>query len=275
MPQPKLHPFNHSHHRNIYPMQNSLGRGYAVSTPNASLQGTNARFINVLGEYIDFYIEDIQADFSMAGSTGQSRTLRQFFPHNFVQPSIVVSGTQPNSHQYNRLAAFIRVTQHLSLSGLRLGNDNKPVRTATDAQGNVFIKETVRLLISNGTKDYNVIHGRNVKGIHKPWRLEGYIKSMQAGAEHFQQAPQYQFEFLVAKSQSGIWKDHAVLGDQIRSWTEIFNNFGPRQGFISPSDWKTGGKGNGGKGGGAGSGGKGASGGTGGNPPPNNGHWND
>lgn len=222
-----------------------------MGTPKTKLEKTNARFINVLGEYIDFYVEDIQADFSVAGSTGQSRTLRQFFPHNMVQPSIVVSGTQPNSHQYNRLGAFIRVSQYLALAGLRLRDDNTPVRNAT-ADGRNFIIQTVRLLISNGTKDVVVPSGRTIKGVHRPWRLEGYVKSMQAGAERFQQAPAYAFEFIIAESQSGIWQDHAVIGDQIRSWMQIFQSAG-KNGFVRPGDTNTGG----GDGGGGGNGGGG------------------
>lgn len=236
-PQPRRHPFNHSRHKNIYPMKNSLGRGYAVRLPSGNpTKKANGRFINILGEYIDLYIEDIQSDFSMAGSTGQSRTLRQFFPHNMVQPSIQVTGISTNSHHYNKLAAFIRVSQHLALAGQRLRESDIPFRNILDANGHVVAIPTIRFLISNGTKDFDIPrHGRTIKGIHKPWRLEGYVKSMAAGAERFQQAPRFAFEFLIAQSQSGIWHDHAVVGDQIRSWMQIFRG-GGKHGFIRPGD---------------------------------------
>jgi hypothetical protein len=239
VPQPPIKEFSSAHHREIYPGQNQLNRGYAVQTPKVdpAKRNGNGRFVNQLGEKITFYIEQIEANFEMAGQTAQSRSLRQFFPHNMVQPSIMVTGIAPNSYQYNRLADFVRVSHVLSLRGRGLRDQNKPFRNFLDAQGRTVMIPTIRFDISNGT-EFKLRNGRTIKGIHKPWKLEGYVRSMTAGAEHFQQAPPFQFEFVIAESLSkpaypnfGIWNDFAVTGDQIRSWMEIFKSHG-KKGFV-------------------------------------------
>jgi len=221
----------------IYPLQNRIDQGYAVRLPrtNPARHSGNAVFVNQLGEKITFYVEEISVDFAMSGSTAQSRKLRQFFPHSIVQPSVRVTGIAPNSYEYNRLAAFVRLSHRYTLMGRSLRTMHVPFRNVLDANGETYAIPTIQFALSNATNIVTVSQGRNVKGRHKPWRLEGYVKSMKAGAERFQQAPAFQFDFVVAESLQGpnlgIWNDHAVLGSQIASWAQIFRKRG-ENGFI-------------------------------------------
>lgn len=243
IPQPSVTDFNPRRYKSgrIYPLQNQLRRGYGVtgSDTDPGKRSANARFINIKGEKIDFYIEEMSANFSMAGTTGQSHHVRQFFPHNMVQPSITITGRAPNSYQYNRLSAFIRVGQDTGLSGQALRNAGIPLRNIPNAKQGPTLIPTLRLLIRRGVGGSSIrgggrfpYEGRTVKGSHQAWRLEGYVKSMPAGAKHFEYAPQFTFEFLIAESQGprqgdpnvGIWKDIAVAGDEIKPWIDIFQS---------------------------------------------------
>lgn len=231
--QPDIHEFDNGRYKGgkIWGAHLPLRRGYGVTAFdfNPASNQANGRMINVKGEKIDFYIEEIEANFEMAGTTGQSQQKRQFFPHNMVMPSITIRGRANNSYQANRLAAFVRVGQYSALNTKGLRAAGVPLRSITDAEGNLYIVPTIRLLIFNGAKNsrgypYN---GRNVKGQHQNWVLEGYVKLMPAGAKRFDPAPAFEFEFMVAESQQngtnvGIWSDTAVAGDKIKAWIDIF-----------------------------------------------------
>lgn len=232
----------------VYGLHLPLRRGYGVTAHdvNPANKQPNGRLINVRGEKIDFWIEEMETAFEMAGSTGQSHKLRQFFPHNMVQPSIKIRGRAPNSFQYNRLASFIRVGQHDALSTDELREAGIPLRNVSNKEGQTYIIPTLRFIIRNGSgngKRKFPYNSRNVKGIHKAWKLEGYVKGMAAGAQRHDPAPAFEFEFMVAESeqtgQVGIWDDIAVAGDQIRPWIDIFESAG-KSGFIR-SDRITGG----------------------------------
>lgn len=249
IPGPGHHQFDPNNYRSgsIYPLGNPLRRGYGVDVFNRDPSDLkpSARFINVKGETLDFWIEEIEAKFDMAGTTAQSQKVRQFFPHNMVQPSVTIRGRAPNSYQFNRLAAFVRVGQFEGLSGRELRALGVPVRNVTDRQGRSVVIPTLRLIIRNGSGDAALagekypFSGRTVKGRHQAWKLEGYVKAFKAGAQRFDPAPSFEFEYLIAESQGpsqdqpnvGIWSDTAVAGDDIRPWADIFRDKG-KKGFV-------------------------------------------
>lgn len=223
-----------------YPLENPIARGYAVRLPDSDPVDNqwNGRFLDLRGDKIHFWIEDIEANFAMAGSTAQSRHVRQFFPHNMVQPSIIVRGIAPNSYQYNRLANFVRQAQWDAVSGQELARAGIDLRGEPDNP-----ITTLNLTIRAGITGLYPPTGRTVKGRHKAWKLEGYVKSMSAGAKRFEQAPRFQFEFLIAASKLadgsnvGIWSDTAVQGDILKSWMDIFKSRGA-EGFVQPTGTK-------------------------------------
>jgi hypothetical protein len=184
-------------------LNNSTDTGYAVKLPNKSAvksSSWNAVLVTHTGDELFMWIEDVVIDFSLSGSTGQSRFRKQFYPKAFNQPVAKVSGTMPNQSEYNRLAAFIRESHYDALSA---GN-----------------QKTIKLMIRGMKKDAK----RNIKGGHKPMVFEGYIKSIPAGSIKFEFAPKFQFEFVIAQSngQIGIYKDDLVLGSTILSWMDAF-----------------------------------------------------
>lgn len=243
--QPELREYRSRSYRSgkIYGAHLPLRRGYGVTAFdfNPANKSPNGRFINVKGEKIDFYIEEIEANFEMAGTTAQSHTKRQFFPHNMVQPSVTIRGRAPNSYQYNRLSSFVRVAQYQSLNTRQLRASGVPLRNLDNKRGDIIVP-TVRLLIRNGSGQSALdgsgfpYRGRSVKGRHQSWVLEGYVKLMPAGARRHDPAPGFEFQFMIAESQQngtniGIWSDTAVAGHQIRPWIDIFKSRG-KKGFV-------------------------------------------
>lgn len=211
----------------IYPLQNPLKRGYGVADPdtNPAGKGANGRFVNGRNEKIDFYVEDMTANFGMTGTTAQSRNLRQFMPHNINQPSITVKGRCPNSFQYNRMGSFVRASHFAAL------NPGKAeiTRHLNTVSGKTVAADTVRFVLFNGSQSYpyNGVQkgaGRNVKGIHAAWAVEGYIKSMKAGGQRFNQAPPFEFEFFIAETQfhgsNAMWEDSRVYGSELLPWLD-------------------------------------------------------
>lgn len=232
--------YDHTGKKNIFPLNNPIKQGYGVSDPDVNPAGNqaNGMFVNQQNEKIEFWVEDIVANFSMTGSTAQSRNVRQFMPHNVVQPYVTVTGRAPNSFQYNRMASFVRSSHFnafhpgiLAAAGvLRHQNVNGQVSPVTT------VRFVLRSNASNGLFPYN---GAHVKGIHKAWVLDGYVKSMQAGGKRFDQAPQFQFDFYVASNPNadstsiGLFNDTQVNGSALRPWLDWIKKDG---GFVTIND---------------------------------------
>lgn len=243
--------FDYSQFRsgNLYPLQNPINQGQGVYRKNADPKDheANGRMTNQRGEEIDFYIEEIESSFQMTGSTAQSRNVRQFMPHNIVQPVIKVTGRAPSNFEYNRLAGFVRAAQYFAVN---YGEDTREVLTTS---GKKVKTETVRLWIKNGKTPHvwngqkaageDGAQGRHVKGIHVPWQVEGYIKSMRAGGERFNYAPKFEFEFYVAQSifkqgdsNMGMWEDTRVYGAELKPWLDWIGKTGMVEGNKASSD---------------------------------------
>lgn len=215
----------------IYGLHVPYDRGDWVKTPNVepglgrNADRWNAVMIDPLGGTIKMWITDMASSFQMAGQTAQSRYYRQFFPHNFVQTAFTITGQTPNSYQYNRLAAFVRNSQRANLVAEQIIHDQGaagvPLQGVNHTKSGVGIP-TVTLLTKRVPNDSK----RNVKGGHIGWNLQGYIKSMPAGAKRFDPAPQYKFDFIVAAASNNatIYNDTLVQGNQLKSWMEVFQN---------------------------------------------------
>lgn len=230
--------YNHSTQSGIYPLSNPINKGYGVTDPEVSAGEVagNGRWVNQANEKIDFWIEDITATFGMTGSKAQSRSVREFMPHNVNQPAITVKGRAANSFQYNRMASFVRTSHWNSLNLDQLGDATRQILLGEKGETRVNAN-TIRFILRARPEGMKVPwKGRNVKGSHVPWVLEGYVKGFKAGAERFEVAPQFEFEYFVSASQGaeggkeiGIWNDIQVLGRELQPWTDWIskgkNNF--------------------------------------------------
>jgi len=233
------------HEQELQILDNSRAdSGYAVKRPNKSAEQSdhwNAMLSAPFGTDIALWVYEVNMDFSMSGSTGQSRYRRQFYPHSFNQPTMTVKGQMANQFEYNRLASFVRETHLEALTR------NSSLYLAKQRQGKPKISntassslQTVRLMIRRSPKQMGGVGKirRNLKGAHRDIILEGYIKNIAAGAIKFNFSPEFQFDFIVAKSYLtgavGIYDDVLVPGSQLMNWNDQLkkNNYG-QQKFVS------------------------------------------
>lgn len=224
-------------------LNNSSETGYAVNIPGVTADNDkswNGALIAPFGAYIKLWITEVQMDFSVTGTVGQSRYRRQFFPKAFNQPKVMVKGVMPNQKEYNRLAAFIRETHFEAVTGnidlysakARQSSKNK-VRSSASLQ-------TISLIIKDAGQVNKQNPLRSVKGGHKAMQMDGYIKSISAGATQFNFAPEFNFQFVPASSKLtgsiGIYEDTLDAGSELSSWMDMFsknaidvNNFNSNQ----------------------------------------------
>jgi hypothetical protein len=213
---------------NVFPMKNRIDKGYGVKTPSQYPKLTNARLVNQLGQSLDFYVTDMEIGLEMAGSTAQSESVKQFFPSNFVQPSMTITGIAPNSFQYNRFANFVRMSHHWASRG---NQKERLVRfQLSNGEGRAFPYDGKR---PGGPRD-----GRQVtKGIHKAWDVAGQIQGAQAGGRKENHAPEFQFTFMIFEVKSGPWTDQSAELETVASWMAIFKSLSKkdkRKMFVQP-----------------------------------------
>lgn len=174
----------------------------------------NARLTNVNDETLELWVEEFAASFQLSGSSAQSARKREFYPRSFSQPIIRVSGRVANTMEYNRLASFARHSHLAAVGSAELAfRQSKP--------GSLL--PTIGLEL-RGRGPWESTHGR-VKGANTPWRLEGLIKNIQAGAVAHNVAPKFTFDYHVAASDGtvGIYGDTLVTGREIMSWAQVFD----------------------------------------------------
>lgn len=190
--------------------------GYAVNIPNVDPNKKNnwtVQLIKPNGKYLNLWVEEMSIDFSISGSTGQSRWKREFFPRSFNQPTLNMFGFMPNPREYNKLAAFVRESHAEAL------NLNRNYSESAKSKPSGY--PTVTLLMNPRSA---LGRARNQKGGRKGMKLEGYIKSVAAGATRFEQAPRFELGFIIASSDGtvGIYDDRLDAGSQITDWMRLF-----------------------------------------------------
>lgn len=197
--------------------------GYAVNIPNVdpnTRDNWTVRLIKPNRKYLNLWVEEMSVDFSIAGSTGQSRWKREFFPRSFNQPVLSMMGYMPNPQEYNKLAAFVRESHSEALNINRNYSETSSTNMNTYQNGSTPLPTVT--LVSNPRKTFG--RSRNQKGGRKGMKLEGYIGSISAGVVRHEQAPQFKIDFIIAASDGtvGIYDDRLDSGSQITDWMTLF-----------------------------------------------------
>jgi hypothetical protein len=207
-----------------------IGRGYVVRLPNmAPDEGGNAK--NQANAYLEdaqdgkrvfMWVNAYEADFAMSGTTAQSKKRREFFPHNFAQPTLNITGQTPNQYQHARLAEFIRRHQKLSA---------------------ISDKHVLNLKITGGGEH---TAQETVKGIRDPVDLVGYINTAQRTAEVGVNAPDFTFGFVILKANKFIGlQDQVVRTVKFKDILDVIQHPGSHFEFQGGGIPTTGGNGNG------------------------------
>lgn len=203
-------------HANVpYGLHIPYNKGYdarsRANAPKAEQNGASGQFRRPDGKTIALWITDITADFSLSGTQGQSRMLREFFPHSFNDVTLQITGNVASTQEYNRLALFVREHQWGALQEINGGG--KATQTIDFHLYNTY---------AGGRTPGR---GRTIKGPHRPWSVSGYISSIGAGAVRHEIAPEFSINFIVATSQlsgnTGIWSDSLASGSSLKTFLQI------------------------------------------------------
>lgn len=182
------------------PGRPSVNQGYDVVAPHRFTGGENCTLLDMgTNEKIDLWVYELQTDLTLEGKTAQSSKTRSFFPRNFAQQSYQFSGQAPNQEHYGTLAEFIHAHQRNAINTGKLA----------------------RLWLRSTPKGYDV---KGVKGKHRPIMALGYVRSFKRTHNRHEYAPNYKFEFVVARQlDSGVFPkgDPAIVHTMNKSWETI------------------------------------------------------
>lgn len=170
-------------------------------------------FLRPNGAMVDLWISEVAADFSLTGQVGQSRMTRTFFPRSFNTVTLTITGNVASTQEYNRLALFIREHHYNALQYINDGG------TANQTIVFGLYDRTPKSWANNAT---------NVKGNHLPWIVNGYVKTVDAGAVALEVAPAFSIEFVVTTStfvagNTGLWQDTTLTEAALPSFIDLIN----------------------------------------------------
>lgn len=190
----------------------STTSGYDTNASNREGIKPNG-WITYRGVEVELWVSEVTTGWQMAGTTAQSSRTRTYFAHNFRQPQFSVTSQFPSQDLMAKVAQLIRVSHKGLDSALTLEiTSGSPVNA-----GN-----------------------RNLKGVSKPIRAEGYVESFTRIHERHVYAPEVTFNFVIERIDSpGEWADSTVTIRKLKSWHDILEGVmrhDPNAGFVSDPD---------------------------------------
>lgn len=134
------------------------------------------------GRYL--YAHEIGMNFQVGGSYAQSPQFRAWYPRNFIQPIIQVTGQTSSQADYAAIAEFIHKAQQKSLRW-----DNSDSR-----------QNTIHMRIPSTHKHMDENHQ------HTGHSVNGHIRQIQRLSERWINAPEFTFEFVVVTAHAGLYE---------------------------------------------------------------------
>lgn len=207
---------------------NAARKSAAVNEASGYLVSANNNF------QMSLLVTSTSMDTELAGTTAQSKFIQDFYPKNFVQPSITVSGWSLDQEDYGLLCEFVRYCQLQSLNaagtstmgwisamtqlvvlgktsvvpGKNFAGTIRSLPNGTDGPNTKYGPETsaraVTATYGKGQSSYN----QSIKGAHETTIAKGYISSMPRIHEQFQYAVQWEFDFVIAAMLHGLYRDN-------------------------------------------------------------------
>lgn len=165
--------------------------GYHVhlpDEPNRDYRASERRYTIYLedqdgnGRYL--YAHEIGMNFQISGSYAQSPQFRSWYPRNFVQPVIQITGQTASQADYQALAEFIHKAQQKSLRWD--DSDNR--------------QNTIHMRIPHTEKHMDENHR------HTGHSVNGHIRNIQRLSERWINAPEFNFEFIVVTAHAGLYE---------------------------------------------------------------------
>lgn len=174
-------------------------KGYDVETTamQANQSGFNAWLTDSAdNKHVKLTITAIDVSLALAGSRGQSQLTRDFYPRNFQQPAFSVTCRARSQREIGRVAEFVHKAQRNAL-------------TRGSLMGLVIPRAGLK-------------HTQNgMRGIRQGISLAGYVRAMPRSHRRHDPAPEFTFEFTVARSRTGLWHDEPYKAYKLAKWSDI------------------------------------------------------
>jgi len=174
----------------------------------------NAVLIGANNKRIGLFVNQIETEFSLAGEVAQSQSQQQFFPHNFTQPRLRISGQAPNSYEFGRLGEMVRESHRAAIDDGDRGLSEAYRKVEFKYVGgdkNAKSYNRRGPIAGNASRERTGSLNRTTKGQPSRIHLQGFVSNMQRGAERFNVAYDWSFEFVVLRAVSFIGIHDATL----------------------------------------------------------------
>jgi hypothetical protein len=184
----------------------AFGKGYDAATTNdqATETGSNAYLIDQADNtHVKLTIVAFETSLSLAGSEGQAQMQKDFYPRNFQQTTWTITVQGRSQKDVGRVSEFVHKAQRNSVSKGSLMNLMIPSGGLRHTRAP-----------ANNTRD-------GMKGVRRSINMSGYVKTMPRAHRRHDPAPQYAFEFTVARMHSGIFEDQPYKVYKLARWSEI------------------------------------------------------
>lgn len=184
-------------------------RGYDVKTTREQAHegGSNAYLVDEADNtHVLLTVVGVETTLSLAGSRAQSPLQVDFYARNFQQPSFTIGVQARSQYEVGRTSEFVHKAQRNSVS-----------------QGSLM-----RLVIPTGglnrTAASSVHNTDGMRGVRQGLSMSGYVATMPRAHRKHDPAPQYTFEFVVAKMHAGIFEDQPYKVYKLAKWSEIVDS---------------------------------------------------
>lgn len=178
------------------PRMNDKRREQAYARANATVNNGKYQW--------PLFVSDITIDISLSGQMGQSRTTRDFYPHNFVMPTFTIQGQALDQEDYGTMCDFMHYVQQDSIANdgalLQLWIKGAGYEGGRSSGPKVIVKSAI---IGNQTRTNQII-----RGPHNPIQCQGYVNAMPRAHQSGVVSPTYTFSFMVAWMLDGIYQDN-------------------------------------------------------------------
>lgn len=216
------------------PISQPVANGYDIAAARLSssrravaLNSANSILTSPVGGdnyQMSLFITDVQMDSQLVGTTAQAQLTRDFYPHNFVQPTIQCTGVSIDQEDFGMLCEFIHAAQHYAIENGQTGLTQLFIagRNNPSPYGNAFNRgisgnrprNSANRNVSVSGASSGAMNGtwwnQNIKGTHQPILAQGYVNSMPREHQQFEYVVQWELDFIVTVMLDGIYTDQSL-----------------------------------------------------------------
>ncbi len=180
------------------------------------LNRSNANFCNMT-YYVPLFVNAIQIDLGITGSTAQARLTRDFYPHNITIPMFNISGQCYSTAHYGSLIEYIHMAQHESLNSVnKRSNLIQFYLKSTEANAPPAANHGLSVIFTKNAQVQKIVGG------HGHILCQGYINTISRTSTTGDHRPTWQAQFVVSQMiSSNIFEEQVASEKETGTWLSI------------------------------------------------------